>query len=179
MRELQAVCELDKEPWAEVLRATLLDANEAVRNAKAQGTPALAPETIKGFEDRYWAAVREGLALHRSLPAFDPSMNPKKPKKQRPAHNLLIRFKTFKEATKEATLRFLTDFAVPFTNNLAEQDLRMMKVKAKISGGFRTPQGAADFARLRSVISSARKQGFNILKALTLAPERLAVNLKV
>jgi transposase len=175
LRELQAVCELDKEPWAEVLRATLLDANEAVRNAKAQGTPALAPETIKGFEDRYWAAVREGLALHRSLPAFDPSMNPKKPKKQRPAHNLLIRFKTF----KEATLRFLTDFAVPFTNNLAEQDLRMMKVKAKISGGFRTPQGAADFARLRSVISSARKQGFNILKALTLAPERLAVNLKV
>ena len=106
-------------------------------------------------------------------------MNPKKPKKQRPAHNFLIRFKTFKEATKEATLRFLTDFAVPFTNNLAEQDLRMMKVKAKISGGFRTPQGAADFARLRSVISSARKQGFNILKALTLAPERLAVNLKV
>ena len=175
LRELQAVCELDKEPWAEVLRATLLDANEAVRNAKAQGTLALAPETIKGFEDRYWAAVREGLALHRSLPAFDPSMNPKKRKKQRPAHNLLIRFKTF----KEATLRFLTDFAVPFTNNLAEQDLRMMKVKAKISGGFRTPQGAADFARLRSVISSARKQGFNILKALTLAPERLAVNLKV
>jgi len=136
---------------------------------------ALAPETIKAFEDRYWAAVREGLALHRSLPAFDPSPNPKKRKKQRPAHNLLIRFKTF----KEATLRFLTDFSVPFTNNLAEQDLRMMKVKAKISGGFRTPQGAADFARLRSVISSARKQGFNIFKALTLAPERLAVNLKV
>ena len=175
LRELQAVCELDKEPWAEVLRATLLDANEAVRNAKAQGIPPLAPETIKGFEDRYRAAIREGLALHRSLPAFDPSMNPKKRKKQRPAHNLLIRFKTFKEATS----RFLTDFAVPFTNNLAEQDLRMMKVKAKISGGFRTPQGAADFARLRSVISSARKQGFNILKALTLTPERLAVNLKV
>jgi hypothetical protein len=84
LRELQAVCELDKEPWAEVLRATLLDANEAVRNAKAQGTPALAPETIKGFEDRYWAAVREGLALHRSLPAFDPSMNPQKTKEAAP-----------------------------------------------------------------------------------------------
>ncbi len=51
----------------------------------------------------------------------------------------------------------------------------MMKVKAKISGGFRTSQGAADFARLRSVISSARKQGLNILEALTLTPERLAV----
>jgi transposase len=175
LRELQAVCELDKEPWADALRATLLDANEAVRTAKAQGAAALAPETIKAFEERYWAAVREGLALHRSLPAFDPSMNPKKRKKQRPAHNLLIRFKTF----EEATLRFLTDFTVPFTNNLAEQDLRMMKVKTKISGGFRTPQGAADFARLRSVISSTRKQGFNILKALTLTPERLAVDLKL
>ena len=175
LRELQAVSELDGEPWAEALRATLLDANEAVRTAKAQGASALAPETIKAFEDRYWAAVREGLALHRSLPAFDPSTNPKKRKKQRPAHNLLIRFKTF----EEATLRFLTDFAVPFTNNLAEQDLRMMKVKIKISGGFRTLHGAADFASLRSVISSARKQGLNILKALTCAPERLAVDLKL
>jgi transposase len=99
---------------------------------------------------------------------------PEKRKKQRPAHNLLIRFKTF----KEATLRFLADFTVPFTNNLAEQDLRMMKVKTKISGGFRTPQGADDFARLRSVISSARKQGFNISKALALAPEHLAAHLQ-
>jgi len=175
LRELQAVCEFDKEPWAEALRATLLDANEAVQNAKAQGASALPPETVKAFEDRYWAAVREGLALHRSLPAFDPSKSPKKRKKQRPAHNLLIRFKAF----KDATLRFLTDFTVPFTNNLAEQDLRMMKVKIKISGGFRTLQGAADFAALRSVISSARKQGLDILKALTLTPERLAVELKL
>ncbi len=95
-----------------------------------------------------------------------PRRSPKKRKKQRPAHNLLIRFKTF----KDATLRFLTDFTVPFTNNLAEQDLRMMKVKIKISGGFRTLQGAADFASLRSVISSARKQGLDILKALTSPP---------
>ncbi len=102
-------------------------------------------------------------------------MNPKKRKKQRPAHNLLIRLKTF----KDATLRFLTDFTVPFTNNLAEQDLRMMKVRIKISGGLRTLQGAADFAALRSMISSARKQGLDILKALTLGPERLAVELKL
>jgi transposase len=173
LRELQAVCDFDREPWAAALRATLLDANEAVREAKARGASALAPEAVQAFEDRYWAAVREGLALHRGLPAFDPSPNPKKRKKQRPAHNLLLRFKTF----KKATLRFLTDFKVPFTNNLAEQDLRMMKVKTKISGGFRTEQGAVDFARLRSVISSARKQGFNILKALALAPQRLAVEL--
>jgi transposase len=175
LRELQAVSEFDKEPWAEALRATLLDANEAVQKAKAEGGSALPPDVTKAFEDRYWAAVREGLALHRSLPAFDPSKSPKKRKKQRPAHNLLLRFKTF----KDATLRFLTDFTVPFTNNLAEQDLRMMKVKIKISGGFRTLQGAADFASLRSVISSARKQGLDILEALTLGPQRLTVELKL
>jgi transposase len=108
-RELQAVCEFDHEPWAEAMRTALLDANKAVREATEQGATALAPATIKAFEDRYWAAVREGLALHRGLPAFDPSTNPKKRKKQRPAHNLLIRFKTY----KEATLRFLTDFTGP------------------------------------------------------------------
>jgi hypothetical protein len=111
--------------------------------------------------------------LHRSPPAFDGSTNAKKRRKRRPAHNLLNRFKTF----KQETLRFLTDFEVPVTNNLPEQDLRMMKAKMKISGGFRTEKGAADFARLRSVISSARKQGFNILAALTPTPERLAVAL--
>ena len=175
LRELQAVCELDKEPWAEALRATLIEANQAVQKAKAESAAALPPKTVKAFERRYWAAVREGLALHRSLPPFDPGKSPKKRKKRRPAHNLLIRFKTF----KDATLRFLTDFTVPFTNNLAEQDLRMMKVKIKIFGGFRTLQGAQDFASLRSVISSARKQGRDILTALTLTPGQLAVELKL
>jgi transposase len=175
LRELQAVSEFDHEPWAEALSVTLIDANKAVRDAKARGASSLECEAIEPFEQRYWAAVREGLALHRSLPAFDGSTNPKKRKKQRPAHNLLNRFKTF----KQETLRFLTDFEVPFTNNLPEQDLRMMKAKMKISGGFRTEKGAVDFARLRSVISSARKQGFNILAALTQTPERLAVELKL
>jgi Transposase IS66 family len=56
-------------------------------------------------------------------------------------------------------LRFLSDFDVPFTNNLAEQDLRMMKVKMKIPGSFRTLDGAQIFAYLRSVVSTARKTG--------------------
>lgn len=64
-------------------------------------------------------------------------------------------------------LRFAADFAVPFTNNFAEQDIRMMKVKMKISGGFRTMAGAQTFATLRSVCSTARKQGWNLLTALS------------
>ena len=73
----------------------------------------------------------------------------------------------------EASGRDLHEFAVPFTHNLAEQDVRMRKVRQKISGGFRTEQGARDFAALRSVLSSARKQGRNPLEALRQGPEVL------
>ena len=71
-------------------------------------------------------------------------------------------------------LRFLIDFEVPFTNNLAEQALRMMKVKMKISGAFRTLEGAHAFAALRSVIATARKQRKNILQTLAADPTALA-----
>jgi hypothetical protein len=93
--------------------------------------------------------------------------------KQRPGHNLLERLKTFKVETR----RFLTDFDAPFTNNLAEQDLRMMKVKMKISGSFRTLEGAQIFARLRSVVSTARKHGRNILQTLAARPSQIRLAL--
>ena len=130
---------------------------------------ALQPGRVQGFVDRYWQAVQEGLAFHRALLSFDPAKSANKRKKQRPGHNLLIRLNTF----KGETLRFLVDFDVPFTNNLAEQDLRMTKVKMKISGSFRTFEGARVFVRLRSIVSTARKQGCNILHALTSTPANL------
>jgi transposase len=86
----------------------------------------------------------------------------------------LIRLHKF----KGDVLRFLYDFSVPFTNNQAEQDLRMMKVKMKISGGFRTSAAAQVFARLRSVISTARKQGWNILQTLDGQPADLIQRLR-
>ena len=75
-------------------------------------------------------------------------------------------------------LRFVSDLAVPFTNNLAEQDLRMMKLRMKISGGFRSEQGARDFATLRSVLSTARKQGRNRIEALLRGPDALLSELQ-
>jgi transposase len=88
---------------------------------------------------------------------------------RRPGHNLLIRLRDF----KDDVLRFVSDLKVPFSNNLAEQDIRMMKVKMKISGGFRTKTGAETFAALRSIISTAQKQGWNILKTLSSPPKIL------
>jgi transposase len=76
-------------------------------------------------------------------------------------------------------LRFLTDPSVPFTNNLAEQDGRMMKLGQKISGGFRSEDGAKDFAVIRSVLSTARKQGWNMLQTLTTAPTRLIADIRL
>jgi hypothetical protein len=102
-----------------------------------------------------------------------PEAKPAGRTKQRPDHNLLERLKT----VKAETLRFLTDFDVPFTNNLAEQDLRMMKVKMKISGSSRTLDGAQIFARLRSVVSTARKQECNILQTLAAAPSNIMLAL--
>ncbi len=67
---------------------------------------------------------------------------------------------------------------MPFTNNLAEQDARMMKLRQKISGGFRCGDGAQDFAVIRSVLSTARKQGWDILQTLTGGPERLIADLR-
>ena len=78
---------------------------------------------------------------------------------------------------RDDVLRFIADFAVPFTNNQAEQDLRMMKVRMKISGTFRTLEGAQVFADLRSVISTARKHGLNILETLTLSPSQIIARL--
>ena len=75
-------------------------------------------------------------------------------------------------------LRFLIDPRVPFTNNLAEQAVRMMKLRQKISGGFRSTQGASEFATLRSVIATAKKQGWNIVDTLIESPDSLLAKLR-
>jgi len=117
LRELKSLIEFDHEPWAEAMRDMLLSANLAVNRAREAGARALAPHEAQAFVERYWAAVRLGLAFHRELPKLA-TKAARGRVKHRPGHNLLQRLKTF----QTETLRFLTDFDVPFTNNLAEQD---------------------------------------------------------
>ena len=101
------------------------------------------------------------MAFHESLPPLSPSGRCGKPKRRK-GHNLALNLHRY----GDETLRFLADPDVPFTNNEAERDLRMMKLRQKISGGFRSQSDADDFAILRTVIATAQKQGRDVLNAL-------------
>ena len=136
-------------------------------SAHVEGAPTLPTLVLRTLIKRYNAIVRRGLAFHRNLSPLAPApMGARERTPHRPGHNLLIRLHKF----KSDVLRFLYDFTVPFTNNQAERDLRMMKVRMKISGGLRTLAGARTFACLRSVIATAKKQGWNILQTLIAKP---------
>jgi transposase len=83
--------------------------------------------------------------------------------KNLPGESLCLRMRKH----QNDVLRFMNDFDVPFTNNQAEQDIRMCKVRQKISGCFRSTTGPEIFCRIRGYLSTARKQGINIMEAIT------------
>jgi transposase len=158
LRELNAIYELDGEAWAPLMSELLRLANSFKKKS--------ATLPISRINQLYDEIISVGLDFHQRLkPLESPGSRGKK--KNRPGYNLLVRLRDF----KEAVLRFLTDPLVPFTNNQAEQDLRMMKVKQKVSGCFRTLAGAQEFCTTRSFVSSLRKQGLNIFQALTQAAQ--------
>lgn len=177
LRELKALIEIEKEDWARKMQRLLRRACHAANLAREQGV-ALSPGLIALFERRYDAILAAGLAFHEAQPTLLPAAVKARRRGRQPrrvGHNLLLRLST----RKSDVLRFLTDPSVPFTNNLAEQDGRMMKLRQKISGGFRSKDGAAEFATIRSVLSTARKQGWNLLQTLTTNPTRLLAELRL
>ena len=133
----------------------------ALRCRHFHGTNAIPPTRIGRLTLIYNKLINLGLAFHEALPPL-PCKGKRGRLPKRTGHNLLLRLLHY----KQDVLRFLHDPAVPFTNNDAERDLRMMKCKQKISGGFRSDNGATMFARIRGFISTVRKQGFNVLNAI-------------
>jgi len=135
---------------------------------------ALSLSDIKKIESKYYSIINAGLAYHEQLEALPKSKRGKQ--KQRPGKNFLNRLGKY----RSAALAFVYDSEIPFTNNLAERDIRITKIKQKVSGCFRTFHGGEIFFRILSYISTSQKQGWNILDALSDAirgtPRLLPVN---
>jgi len=179
LRELKALVDIEKEDWARKMQRLLRRACHVASLARERGV-ILKPRMVERLERRYDAILAEGLSFHQAQPPLAPvtvkgGRQRRGRMPRRTGHNLLLRL----AARKQDTLRFLNDPAVPFTNNQAERDGRMMKVKQKISGGFRCQDGATDFAVIRSFFSTAKKQGWNIIDALTRDPANLAKSLRL
>ena len=156
LRELKALIEIEKEPWAKKMYKLLNKANRMKQKYKH----AIPLKKVIEISQQYNLLVEEGLSFHQAKPSLFRSKRGQQ--KRRKGHNLLIRL----QKNKEDTLRFLYQKEVPFTNNQAEQDIRMMKVKQKISGCFRSLEGATVFCRIRSFLSTVRKQSLNILASI-------------
>jgi transposase len=159
LRELTFIYEQKREDWAKRMQDLLMRANQEVEKHAECG--ALPSEVLLQIEHAYSQILTEGFAYHASLPPL-PTGKRGKPK-QRDGKNLLDRLKE----KRDCVLRFIHDFSVPFTNNQGERDIRMVKLKQKIAGCFRALHSGEIFCRVRSYISTARKQGWNIWDSLS------------
>lgn len=157
LRELRFIEERYQQAWASEMAKLLCDAKQEIANCVDD---CLTPTRIQEYHQQYEQILQQGFDAN-PLPEIPP---PKKRgrRKQTPPKNLLDRLQKY----QHATLAFISDFRIPFDNNLAERDLRMMKVKQKISGTFRTQRGAEIFCDIRSYISTVRKQEQQVIHAL-------------
>lgn len=177
LRELTFLEERYPQKWVTEMKELLQEIKREVEKRKGEGKP-LPDRKSMEYERRYDHLVRKGM---KANPRFKPPAGEKRGRgrvRQKPPRNLLMRLKKH----KEAVLRFMHDHRVPFDNNQAERDIRMTKLKQKISGGFRSREGAEEFCLIRGYISTARKNGQRVLEILRAAvngkpyfPELLAV----
>jgi transposase len=158
LRELTGIGELTGQSWATELAELLVEINLAVEVVRGNGGTALPARRLTAYHRRYDALTAAGKALNPPPPRTGRRGRPA----LGPAGSLLARLATH----REDVLRFATDLRVPFTNNQAESDIRMVKLQQKISGGWRSQTGAESFLAVRSYLSTARKHGLHALDVL-------------
>ena len=158
IRELAAAAQTDGQTWANDMAALLSDAWHLVLAAKANGRYHLDDQELASIRANYRTIIDAG---HEANPPPVPTGRRGRPKRSK-AHNLLDRL----DVHMDDVLRFANDFSIPFDNNLCERDIRMVKIAQKISGGFRSTEGARSFLAFRSYLSTAAKQGANRLEVL-------------
>jgi len=163
LRSLKDVVENYHQDWADEMAGLLIEIHRRVEELKTQGFNKMPEEEMQLWHERYHDIISRGMAEDgQKSPQI---LNKKgKPKKSKPLQ-LLLQLQQY----DIETLAFMYDFDVPFDNNLAERDIRMQKLRQKISGCFRGKNGANVFCRIRSYISTARKNGIDAMKAIAMA----------
>jgi len=165
LRELKGITENYGQLWSSHMHDLLQEIKEAVDEAKIQSR-LLNPHQISDFLERYQRIIEEGI-LENPVPEHTDQIVKRGRKKQSKAKNLLDRCQKY----PNEILSFMVDFSIPFTNNQAERDIRMVKLQQKISGTFRSEEGASGFCRVRGYISTVKKNDQPVLASLVKAFE--------
>lgn len=161
LRELNAIAEQGNQTWALRFKRLLLTAKAVVAATARRGHSSLPPHKLAQVERLYQRLMTAALQANPPPPGGWPKAKRGRPKKSK-ARNLLERL----DRHRRAVLAFVYDFKVPFDNNLAERDIRMLKIQQKVSGCFRSPDGAQAFCTLRTYTASLRKQSIPLWSAL-------------
>jgi transposase len=165
LRELNYVIETSKPAWATEMKQLLLEIKAAVSVASESGKARLVLRQEKEFLGRYDRIVAEAGRLYEPLRRKKYRAKTRRPRESpivAAARKLVNRL----ASKRDEILLFMRDFRVPFDNNQAERDLRMLKVKQKVSGCFRTERGAEEFCRMRSYVSTMKKQGHSVMETI-------------